>query len=205
MTVSIINSMNPNPVSSSQSTELTTAQIANVRDNLQGYFGVITDGFNPAVTNTSQELVANTWTDIEMSEYILSDASLDVQKTIGIYDSATHEFSCAGLDTGSYAYVRILVKLNPEVDESTSSVRLNFTTNSATQATGLVNFQIESKLIEMSQGANLDYSDEEIISFFVGDTLVGDTVEDAGKFNIQINSSVEANLEVLGVTLYMQA
>ena len=55
----------------------------------------------------------------------------------------------------------------------------------------------------MTQGAENTYSDEILVSFFVGDTLNGDTLDHAGSFHVQLKSSVDADLEVLGITLYI--
>ena len=80
-------------------------------------------------------------------------------------------------------------------------MRLHFTTNTATQGTGLTTFNIEKQALVMTVGAAVTYSSEEMISFFVGDTLAGDTKEDAGRFCIEINGTTDGTFEVLGVTV----
>jgi hypothetical protein len=53
----------------------------------------------------------------------------------------------------------------------------------------------------ITQGADEEYPGEILIPFFVGDTLSGTTIADAGKFTIEVNPSDEGDLEVLAVTV----
>lgn len=183
--------------------------------NAQGFIGYVTDYYNFDGSNATQSLEANTFTDLEPQIQTLFDERTDAMKSgskegylpasHGEHGHDTHganHFSLAGLEKGSFCTVRILYNLTPEIDESSSQVRLHFSTNSTTQASGLTEFTIESQSLVMTDGANRSYSDENLISFFVGDTLAGLTEEEAGSFHISIKSSVEADLEVLGVTLY---
>ncbi|BAQ92775.1 hypothetical protein [uncultured Mediterranean phage uvMED] len=183
--------------------------------NAQGFIGYVTDYYRFDGSNPVQQLEAETFTDLNPSIQQLFDERTDAMKagstdgylpaSHGEHGHSTHganHFSLAGLENGSFCTVRILYKLTPEIDESSSQVRLHFSTNSATQANGLTEFTIESQSLVMSEGANQDYSDENLISFFIGDTLSGDTEEEAGSFHVSVKSSVEADLEILGVTLY---
>ena len=183
--------------------------------NAQGFIGYITNYYNFDGSNPSQALVADEWSDLEPTVATLYDERTDDMKS-GSADGylpeshdadghGTHganHFSLAGLEDGSFCTVRILYNMTPEVDESSSQVRLHFSTNASAQATGLTEFTIEAQSLVMSQGAQETYSDENLISFFVGDTLSGLTEADAGSFHIQVKSSVESDLEILGVTLY---
>ena len=183
--------------------------------NAQGFIAYITNYYNFDGSNPIQQLEADTFTDLEPTIAQIFDERTEAMKS-GSPDGyllASHEehghsshganhFSLAGLENGSFCTVRILYNLTPEIDESSSQVRLHFSTNTSAQATGLTEFTIESQSLIMSQGANQSYSDENLVSFFVGDTLSGLTEADAGSFHISIKSTVEADLEVLGVTLY---
>ena len=80
-------------------------------------------------------------------------------------------------------------------------MRLHFTTNTATQGTGLTNFNIEKQALVMTVGAAVTYASETLISFFVGDTLAGDTKTDAGRFCVQVNGTTDGTLEVLSLTV----
>ena len=191
------------------------ASQSSVLPNAQGFIGYVTDYYNFDGSNAVQQLEADVFTDLEPQIQQLFDERTDKMKagsaegylpaSHGDHGHDTHganHFSLAGLENGSFCTVRILYRLTPEIDESSSQVRLHFSTNSAAQASGLTEFTIESQSLVMSQGANQAYSDENLISFFVGDTLSGDTEESAGSFHVSVKSSVEADLEILGVTLY---
>ena len=92
-------------------------------------------------------------------------------------------------------------RFEPDVDETDLDMRLHFTTNTATQGTGLTNFNIEKQALVMTVGAAVTYTSETLISFFVGDTLYGDTKADAGSFRIEVNATTDGTLEILGVTV----
>ena len=56
----------------------------------------------------------------------------------------------------------------------------------------------------MTVGRLVTYASETLISFFVGDTLVGDTkVADFGRFCVQVNGTTDGTPEVLSLTLFM--
>ena len=177
-----------------------------VKDAIQGYYAFVTNFYDPNTTNTVQELDAATWTDVNPDVYLTFDkrptSMVEAAPVAYDYDGTKH-FSLAGLDEGSFVTVRLLFRVDPEVDESSADVRLHFNTNAATAAGGLDHFHIETQALTMTQGADIFYSDENLITFFVGDTLSGDTVADAGSFHVQVKSSVEADVEVLGVTMYI--
>ena len=173
-----------------------------VKDAIQGYVGVITDYYKFDGSNTTQDLVAGEWTKLESSENVIFDYKMEGQEGLELWNSTTDTFHLAGLDEGSFASIRILCRMNPEVDESSATIRLNFQTNAATQAS-LPSFQVESQLFNMTQGADVWYSDEENISFFVADSLSGNTIAEAGSVTMEIKSSVDAQVEVLAYTLYM--
>lgn len=187
-----------------------------IQDEIQGYYGVVTDFYNPSGTNAVVTMEADTYTDVEPQVYLEFDErpnSMKLASPEGMLPEShsdhgheTHganHFSLAGLPAGAFVTVRFLGIITPEVDESQATARLHFLTNSATQATGLTEFSVETQAITMTQGAQQSYQDEILITFFVGDTLAGETLEDAGSFHVQVKSSVEADLEVLGVTMYI--
>jgi len=176
-----------------------------VQEDVQGYYGYITDYYKFDGSNATQELVADTWTDLApaIDQTFDGRAESQIAAAADIYDASTGFFTLAGLEEGSFGFVRTLVRIDPEIDESTASIRIVFETNEATTAGGLTGFNTESQAVVMTQGADKFYSDENVITFFVGDTLSGTTLANAGRFKVQVNSSVESTLEVLGVTLYI--
>ena len=183
--------------------DLTTAQVQNVLDNSeQGYLAYITNYYNFDGSNTTQSLVANEWQKIEPTVSATFDhrtAEALLAAPVGYNYDGNHEFTCAGLKAGSHCTVRILSRFDPDVDESQAQLRLSFTTNLAT--TSPASFDIVQQSVTMTQGADIWYTDENLITFFVGDTLAGDTIDSAGRFQIDALSSVDGTLEILGVTL----
>ena len=192
--------------SSGGSSGITTAA---VRDEIQGYYAYSTDLYTVGVANTSQELEEDTFTLVQPqigaagTQYHLPTVMSDVfgqnpwvgtGATIG---TGQTQFSLAGLSSGASATVRVGCQFNPDVDNTNLDVRLTFTTNTATQGTGLTNFSItKEQALIMNEGADQNYSSESVFSFFVGDTLAGTTKADAGSFNIQVRSSELGTFEM---------
>ena len=186
---------------------LVKADSESVKEDIQGYYTVISKWYSADAAvraeNPVTEVIEDTWTKLEITPLAELDESPDAQKALGIFDAADNRFSLGGLDSGSNIIMRTLVRLRPDVDEGTASLRLNFTTNTATQAGGLTNFTIESQLFNMTQGADVDYQDESIITAFVGTTLDGIDIASAGSFTMEIFSTVDTEVEVLAFTLYI--
>jgi len=191
------------------------SEVASIVSNVQGFIGYITNYYNFDGSNPSQTLNADEWSDLDPTVATLYDERTDAMKlgstegylpeshvSDGHNTHGANHFSLAGLESGSFCTVRILYNMTPEIDESSSQVRLHFSTNAAAQASGLTEFTIQAQSLVMTQGAQEAYSDENLISFFVGDTLSGLTEAEAGSFHVQVKSSVESSLEILGVTLY---
>lgn len=172
-----------------------------VQEEIQGYFAVISNYYSGdaavAASNPVIELVEDVWTKCAITPLLTLDETPNDMKAIGIFDAATNSFSLAGLDAGSSIIMRTLIRLRPDVDEGAAALRLNFTTNAG------ANFNIESQLFNMTQGADKDYQDESIITAFAGSNLAGLTKETAGSFVVEVNSSVDTDLEVLAFTLYI--
>ena len=56
----------------------------------------------------------------------------------------------------------------------------------------------------MDQGADEPYEQETLLSFFAGATLFGDNWDDAGYFSIDAKSTVDAEIELLALTYFIQ-
>ena len=184
-----------------------------VIDQGQGYYAYTTDFYTVGVANTTQEILEGEWTLLQpqvaatglynyvptcMQEANNGDPWIGAGATIG---TGQTEFSLAGTKPGSMCLVRTLIRFEPDTDETDLDLRLHFTTNTATQGTGLTNFNTEKQALVMTTGAGVTYSSEEIISFFVGDTLAGLTTTDAGSFCIECNATTDGTLEIQGVTV----
>jgi len=179
----------------------------------QGYYAYTTDFYTVGVANTTQEIEEGVWTLLQpqvasdglynyqptcMEEANSGDPWVGTGATIG---TGQTEFSLAGTKAGTMCLVRTLIRFEPDTDETDLDLRLHFTTNTATQGTGLTNFNTEKQALVMTTGAGVTYSSEEIISFFVGETLEGQTKEDAGSFRIEANATTDGTLEIQGVTV----
>ena len=187
------------------------ADTATVRDAIQGYYGYTTDFYTVGVANTTQEIGAGTTTMIQpkvaaVYQYMPTVMSgvntnpyVGTGATIG---TGQTQFSLAGLGTGASCIVRTALAFNPDDDNSNLDVQLKFTTNTATQGTGLTNFTIKKEqALIMNEGADQQYISENLFSFFVGSTLQGTTQSNAGSFNIEVIPTSEGELEVLAVTV----
>ena len=194
------------------------ANTNDVRDAIQGYYGYTTDFYTVGVANTTQEIGAGTTTMIEPQ--VASDGINQYLPTVMtgigtnpyVGNSATTigtgqtEFSLAGLSSGASCIVRTALAFNPDDDTTNLDVQLKFTTNTATQGTGLTNFTIKKEqALIMNEGADQQYISENLFSFFVGTTLEGTTYSDAGSFSIEVIPSSEGTLEVLAVTVNVVA
>lgn len=190
---------------------------AAVRDAIQGYYGYTTDYYTVGVANTTQEIGAGTTTMIMpqvasdgINQYmptIMSGVNTNPYVGSGVtVGTGQTEFSLAGLSSGASCIVRTALAFNPDDDNSNLDVQLKFTTNTATQGTGLTNFTIKKEqALIMNEGADQQYISENLFSFFVGTTLEGTTHSNAGSFSIEVIPSSEGELEVLAVTVNVTA
>ena len=186
-----------------------------VRDAIQGYYGYTTDYYTVGVANTTQEIGAGTTTMIqpkvaETYQYmptvmtgVNTNPFVGTGATIG---TGQTQFSLAGLGEGASCIVRTALAFNPDDDNTNLDVQLKFTTNTATQGTGLTNFTIKKEqALIMNEGADQQYISENLFSFFVGETLEGTTHSNAGSFSIEVIPSGDGELEVLAVTVNVVA
>lgn len=179
----------------------------------QGYYAYTTDYYTVGTANTTQEIEEGVWTLLQpqvasgglynhqpgpMLRCNNGDPWVGSGATIG---TGQTEFSLAGTKPGTSCIVRSVFRFEPDTDETDLDMRLHFTTNTATQGTGLTNFNLEKQALVMTVGAAVTYTSETLISFFVGDTLYGDTKADAGRFCVQVNGTTDGTLEVLGLTV----
>ena len=191
---------------------ITTAE---VRDAIQGYYGYTTDYYTVGVANTTQEIGAATTTMImpqvaavyQYMPTVMSGVSTNpyvgTGATIG---TGQTQFSLAGLSSGAACIVRTALGFNPDDDNTNLDIQLKFTTNTATQGTGLTNFTIKKEqALIMNEGADQQYISENLFSFFVGTTLEGTTQDNAGSFNIEVIPTSDGTLEVLAVTVNVVA
>ena len=179
----------------------------------QGYYAYTTDYYTVGTANTTQEIEEGVWTLVQpqvasnglynhqpgpMFRCNNGNPWIGAGATVG---TGQTEFSLAGTAPGTSCIVRSVIRFEPDTDETDLDMRLHFTTNTATQGTGLTNFNIEKQALVMTVGAAVTYTSETLISFFVGDTLYGDTKADAGSFCVEVNGTTDGTLEVLSLTV----
>jgi hypothetical protein len=191
-----------------------TAVTDTIRNASQGFYGYTTDFYTVGVANTVQELGEDEY-DLVMPQVAVGgtysylptrmhtcnngDPWVGSGATIG---TGQTEFSLAGTIARSTVLVRFAYDFRPDVDDSDLDLRLHFTTNTATQTgIALTNFDIDKQGLVCAVGAGVTYSGETLISFFVGDTLSGDTKSEAGRFCIQANASDGGELEVKALNI----
>ena len=112
-------------------------------------------------------------------------------------------FNLEGLTIRSSANFRSSMSFEPDVDESILETRLLFNRHSGTTPSD--DFAIEEVTLNMTQGADVEYAAEPMLSFFVGDTIDTNGVGDAGKCRFQVKASVEGTLRVRALTWYIQS
>ena len=110
-------------------------------------------------------------------------------------------FSLEGLDTTSFATFRASMTFEPQEDEGQLESRILFERHTGT--TPSVDFPIEEVTLSMQQGANISYSAEPMLSFFVGDSIDTNAPGDAGRVRFQIKSNVQGTLLTRALTLYV--
>ena len=191
-----------------------TAVSNTIRDASQGFYGYTTDFYTVGVANTIQELgedeydlvmpqvaVGGTYSYLPTRMHTCNNGNPWVGSGATIGTGQT-EFSLAGTIPRSTVLVRFAYDFIPDVDDSDLDLRLHFTTNTTTQTgIGLTNFDIDKQGLVCAVGAGITYSGETLISFFVGETLAGDTKSEAGRFCVQANASDGGELEVKALNI----
>ena len=190
-----------------------TALASDINDYKQGYYRYNTHYYSTGVANTTQQLPADEFVLIQPSvrtnrvKYLPqvmldannSDPWIGAGATVG---SGHTTFSLAGLDESATVIVRIAAQFNPDIDNTNVDFKLEFTTNTATQGTGLTNFSItREQAFVCNEGAEQPYISETLMNFYVGDSLSGMTTETAGLFKICVRSSDEGEFEMMALTV----
>jgi len=180
--------------------------------DIQGYYGLLTDYyFGGDVTETVIDLQnVNTWVnvDINIATQGLFDnrpqSMKDAQNIGHDGDGSTGNpiiFKLEGLTQSSFANFRASVAFEPEEDEGQLEFRLLFNRHSGT--TPSTDFSIEEVSLSMFNGADVDYVSEPMLSFFIGDTIDTNGINDAGKCRFQIKSNVPGVLKLRALTWYI--
>lgn len=200
---------NGTPVAGLQSSDLILA-----RDYTQGYYGLLSNFYFTGGVSTETEIEledTNTWIDINLDVDALGlfdnrPSTMKAAQAVGHTGAGTQVdpivFDLEGLDVHAHANFRASMTFEPDVDESQLEARLLFARHSGTSPSD--DFSIEEVALNMSQGADVEYTAEPMLSFFVGDTIDTNGAGDAGKCRFQVKSSVEGTVRMRALTWYIQ-
>ncbi len=200
---------NGTPVAGLQSSDLILA-----RDYTQGYYGLLSNFYFTGGVATETEIGledTNTWVDVNITTDALGlfdnrPSTMKAAQAVGHTGAGTQAdpviFDLEGLDIHAHANFRASMTFEPDVDESQLETRLLFTRHSGT--TPSEDFSIEEVSLNMTQGADVEYSVEPMLSFFVGDTIDTNGVGDAGRCRFQVKASVEGTIRMRALTWYIQ-
>ena len=119
------------------------------------------------------------------------------------FDDGTQVFTLEGLSLSSSVNFRASMSFDPDEDEGILEARLLFNRHSGT--TPADDFAIEDVALTMSNGAELDYPAEPLLTFFVGDTIDTNGPGDAGKCIFQVRSTVPGTISMRALTWYISS
>jgi len=184
-----------------------------VDTNVQGYYGLLS-GFYFTSGIATETVIGdddtNTWTDIILDIHtdgtfdnrpvIMQDATSVGHTGTGLVNSPII-FTLEGLSTTAFASFRSSLSFEPDIDEGQLESRILFTRH--TGATPNTDFSIEEVTLGMNSGADIEYTAEPALSFFIGDTIDTNGVNDSGTFKFQIKSDVPGILHTRALTLYI--
>jgi len=199
---------------SGSSSILTSANINTIKTSNSGYYGLLTNFYfdgGVATETVIDENNVNTWIDVEFT--IDTQGTFDYRPTDMITANAIGHtgdgtdgnpivFSLEALTQHSSCNFRASMAFEPEIDEGQLETRLLFNRHSGT--TPAEDFSIEEVSLTMSQGADIQYTAEPLLTFFVGDTIDTNGAGDAGKCRFQVKSSVEGTVRMRALTWYIQ-
>jgi len=182
-----------------------------VNEHSQGYLGLLSSFyFGGVATDTiiGEDDVDN-FVDVELivdANGVFDNRPTDMKEDASGYEGTgvagdPYIFSLEGLDTTSFATFRVSMDFTPEEDEGQLESRILFDRHTGTSPSE--QFSIEEVSLSMQQGADIPYTAEPLLSFFIGDSIDTNAAGDAGKVRFQIKSDVEGTLRVRALTLYV--
>ena len=178
------------------------------KNNSQGYFAVLTNFYFTGGVATETEITVNDINDYVDVNFTIDTDGLFDQRPLQMqgvepnpFDTSTNYFSLEGLTEESSVQFRASMTFEPDEDEGQLEARLNFQRHSGT--TPSEDFQIEGVALSMSQGADIEYPAEPLLSFFVGDTIDTNGPDDAGKCKFQVKSTVPGTVRMRALTWYI--
>lgn len=184
-----------------------------LRNSVAGYYNLSSSFYfagGEATNMTIEQTGVDIWTDVNMT--IASGGVFDYRPakmvdtgTAGHTGTGTALdpiiFKIEGLTIESFASFRASMTFKPDDDGGQLETRLLFSRHSGTTPSS--DFGIEEVTLSMAQGADVDYSAEPLLSFFVGDSIDTNGAGDAGEFKFQVRSNVAGILSTRAMTLYL--
>ncbi len=186
-----------------------------VNNDIQGYYGLLTNFYFTGAVPTSTEIGeadVDQWVDVNFDVDTLGEFDnrpdlMKLAQAVGHTGAGTQAspvlFDLEGLTQTASVNFRASLTFEPDTDESQFETRLLFNRHSGTTPSD--DFAISEVTLGMSQGADIEYDAEPMLSFFVGDTIDTNAVGDAGKCRFQVRSSVEGTLRMRALTWYIQS
>lgn len=177
-------------------------------EQLQGYYARLSNFYFTGGVATETEIPVddiNTWIDplLTMDAQGLFDFRPAAMKSAlaDPFNAATDHFSLEGLTIQSSVNFRASMTFEPDEDGGELDARLNFARHSGT--TPSTDFQIEDVALTMTQGADIEYPGEPLLTFFVGDTIDTNGAGDAGTCKFQLRSTVPGTVRMRALTWYI--
>ncbi len=174
----------------------------------QGYLGILTpfyfDGEATETLITDED--ESNWIDLNLNIdpqglFDYRPADMKEAQAVG-YDEVTKQFHLEGLTINSFGSLRASMSFDPDEDRGQLEARLLFERHTGTTPSS--DFPIEEVVVTMDHGADVEYTAEPNISFFVGDTIDTNGPNDAGKVKFQVKSTVSGIVKLRALTLYVQ-
>lgn len=193
--------------------------------NSQGYYALLTNFYFDGALATETEIpVADTDTFVDVNFTTDALGTFDYRPAQmqaanpSPFDESTNIFKLDGLTTESSVQFRASMSFEPDEDEGQLEARLLFNRRPGTTPVDTdessptfgepLDFSIESVALTMTQGADIDYPAEPLLSFFVGDTInstfdANGNFLEAGQCRFQVKSSVPGTVRMRALTWYI--
>jgi len=181
--------------------------------SLQGYYSLLSNFYFTGGLATEKTILladVGTWCDVELTvdaqgvfDYrpdSMTTAQANGHTGTGA-DGSPLVFDLEGLSLSSFCSFRASMVFTPDEDEGQLETRILFNRHSGT--TPSIDFSIEEVSLNMSNGADVAYSTEPTLTFFVGDTIDTNGAGDAGKLRFQVKSTVPGVISMKALTLYI--
>jgi len=185
--------------------------IASIASNVQGHYSLLTDYYFGGVPTEKVVPIEDVdqWCDVEL--ILATEGTFDYRPSAMIEaqpightgTGATGDpfiFKIEGLTQSSFASVRASMSFLPDEDEGQLESRLLFTTHIGAAYN---EFAIEEVSLNMQNGADVEYTTEPTLSFFVGDSIDTNGVGDAGIFKFQVKTTVPGTISMRGLSFYI--